>query len=321
MPIYLTEHDVETLLTMPEAIAALDQSFRAQARGDVINQARRRLHLPAGTYHTMAAADLSLQTFGQKAYTSFPPQTRFLFMLHDAVSGALLAIIEADRLGQTRTGAATGVAAAHLARTENGLRVGIYGAGWQARSQLEAVCAVRDVALITVYSRDTSNREAFCREMTVRLGQSVVPGERPESAAEGQDIVITATTARDAVFRGEWLTPGVHVTAAGSNMLMKREIDEKVVSRSDLIVVDSIEQSRIESGDLLPAFERRQFRWEQVRELHEIVSGAYPGRTAPEQITLFKSNGIALEDVAVATLVYRKAVEHGIGVPLPIGPA
>jgi alanine dehydrogenase len=321
MALYLTEHDVEILLSMPEAIAALEQSFRAQARGDAINQSRRRLHLPAGTYHTMVAADLSLQTFGQKAYTSFPPRTRFLFMLHDAGSGDLLAIIEADRLGQVRTGAATGVAAAHLARTESDLQVGIYGAGWQARSQLEAICAVRAVARITVYSRDAVNREAFCREMAERLGRSVVSAERPESAAEGQDIVITATTASEPVLRGEWLSPGAHVTAAGSNMLMKREIDEKVVSRSDLIVVDSIEQSRIEAGDLLPAFERRLFRWEQVHELHEIILGDHPGRTALEQITLFKSNGIALEDVAVATLVYHKALECGAGVRLPIGPA
>ena len=318
MALYLTEHDVESLLSMREAITALEQSFRAQARGEAINQPRRRLYLPEGTYHTMVAADLSLQTFGQKAYTSFRSGTQFQFLLYDAQNGRLLAIIEADRLGQIRTGAATGLAAKFLAWQDAGLEVGIYGAGWQARSQLDAICAVRDVATITVYSRNTETRSAFCLEMADRLSLPLIPAEQPEHAAEGKQTVITATSSRDPVLHGDWLSPGAHVSAVGSNMLMKREIDERVVSRSDLIVVDSIEQSRVESGDLLPAFERRLFRWEQVHELHEIVSGAHPGRTAQDQITLFKSNGIALEDVAVATLVYRKAMERGMGTQIPI---
>src|SRR5436190_15231913 len=131
MALFLTEQHVEALLTMDEAISALEESFRARARGDALNQPRRRLHLPHGTYHTMAAADLSLRTFGQKAYASFAPRTRFLFLLYDAANGDLLSIMEADRLGQVRTGAATGVAAKYLARQETGLQVGIYGAGWQ----------------------------------------------------------------------------------------------------------------------------------------------------------------------------------------------
>ncbi len=282
MALYLTERDVDSLLTMPEAVAALKNSFLSQSRGEAVNQPRRRLHLPAGTYHTMAAADLSLQTFGQKAYCSFPPRTRFLFLLHDARTGELLAMMEADRLGQIRTGAASGLATSLLASNGSGLIIGIFGAGWQAQSQLEAVCAVRDVARVVVYSRTEASREAFCSAMTQRLGRPVVPAARPEEAAEGCHIVITATTAREPVVMGEWLMPGVHVNAVGSNLLMKREIDERVVSRSDLIVVDSVEQSRAEAGDLLPAYERRLFRWEQVRELHEIVSGtrgAVPERT------------------------------------------
>ncbi len=318
MALYLTENDVDSLLTMPEAIAALKDGFLALSRGEAVNQPRRRLHLPAGTYHTMGAADLSLQTFGQKAYCSFPPKAKFLFLLHDARTGDLLAIIEADKLGQIRTGAASGLAASYLALNGAGIQIGIYGAGWQARSQLEAVCAVRDVARITVHSRNAANRDAFCGEMSQRLGVPVISAARPEEAATDCQIVITATSAREPVLIGEWLSPGTHVNVVGSNMLMKREIDEKVVSRSGLIVVDSIEQSRIEAGDLLPAFERRLFRWEQVRELQEIVSGAHAGRTGEDEITLFKSNGIALEDVAVATLVFRKAVERKVGSHIPL---
>src|SRR5262245_49831944 len=136
MAIFLTETDIANLLAMPEALAALDGAFRRQAQGKVINQPRRRLHMPEGTYHTMIAADLGLETFATKAYTSFRPKTRFLVWLYHARSGDLLAVMEADRLGQMRTGAATGVAARYLANHKQGLRVGIYGTGWQAQSQL-----------------------------------------------------------------------------------------------------------------------------------------------------------------------------------------
>ncbi|HLJ56100.1 MAG TPA: ornithine cyclodeaminase family protein, partial [Chthonomonadaceae bacterium] len=236
----------------------------------------------------------------------------------DARTGELLALIEADRMGQIRTGAATGVATACLAADRRGLRVGIYGAGWQAQSQLEAVCAVRAIVGVRVYSRTAEKRDAFCRDMTARLGVPVEPAERPEDAAAGAEIVITATTAREPVLRGEWLMPGAHVNAVGGNLLMKREIDDAVIARSGLIVVDSIEQARVEAGDLLAPFERGLFRWEQVRELYEIVAGSHPGRMAEDQITLFKSIGIALEDVAVAARIYRNAIEQGAGSRVPM---
>jgi len=318
MALYLNEREVTSLLSMPEAIAALEQSFLAQSRGEVINQARRRLYLPRGTYHTMGAADLSLQTFGQKAYVSFPPKTRFLFLLYDANNGDLLSVMEADKLGQIRTGAATGLAASYLAIRDEPLHVGLYGSGWQARTQLEAICAACNVAEVSVFSRDKTRLNAFCDEMALQLGRPVVAAARPEIAAQDRQIVVTATSAKDPVLLGEWLSPGAHVSAVGSNMLMKREIDEAVVSRSDLLVLDSIEQAKVEAGDLLPALERRLFRWEQAAELHQIVSGAHPGRTARSQITLFKSLGVALEDVAVATLVYQKALANNVGTQIPL---
>jgi alanine dehydrogenase len=318
MAIFLTEKDVENLLTMPEAVNALDAAFRRQAQGNIINQPRRRLHLPDGTYHTMIAGDMGLETFAIKAYTSFLPKTRFLVWLYDTKSGDLLAVLEADRLGQMRTGAATGVAARYLARQRDGLRVGIFGTGWQTQSQLEAVCVACPVARIVAYGRDEARRAEFSTTMTSRLGVEVVSAGEPQEAAQNQDIVITATTAREPVLFGKWLSPGTLVAAVGSNMLMKREVDEETVQRSSLLVVDSIEQSKIEAGDLLPPFERRLFRWEQVVELKDVVAGNHPGRADDTHIVLFKSNGLALEDVAVATLVYRKAREAGIGVALPL---
>lgn len=318
MALYLTERDVTGLLSMTDAVSALDDAFKRQAAGKVINQPRRRLFVPQGTYHTMVAADLGLETFGIKAYTAFRAGARFLVLLYSAKSGDLLAMIEADRLGQMRTGAATGVATRHLAKSKRPLTVGIYGSGWQARSQLEAVTVACDVESVAVYSRDPDRRVAFCDEMTQVLEVPVSPVSTPESAAEGKDVVITATTAKDPVLRGAWLSPGVHVNAAGSNMLMKREIDDDVVKRSDLIVVDSIEQSKTESGDLLAPFERRLFRWEQVAELSDVVGGPRNGRENDDQITLFKSNGLAMEDIAVATIVHERARAAGVGTDLPM---
>ena len=318
MALYLTERDVEHLLSMSEAVSALDAAFQRQADGKVINRSRRRLHLPEGTYHTMAAADLGLNRFAIKAYASFRPKTRFLVLLYSGQNGDLLAMIEGDRLGQMRTGAASGVATHYMANGGRPLRVGIFGTGWQAQSQLEAIHALREVEHIVAYGRDAARREAFCHTMSERLSIIVSPAANPEEAAREQDVVVTATTARDPVLLGEWLSPGTHINAAGSNMLMKRELDDTAIQRSSVIVVDSIEQSKQESGDLLPAYERRLFRWEQVLELSDIVSGRRPGRTAEEQITLFKSNGIAMEDVAVAELVYRKALEAKIGIELPM---
>ncbi|HZT40563.1 MAG TPA: ornithine cyclodeaminase family protein [Chthonomonadaceae bacterium] len=315
MALYLTERDVERLLTMPEAVTALEAAFRRQAAGEVINQPRRRLFLPAGVYHTMVAGDVGLGAFGIKAYASFPPKTRFLMLLYSAQNGDLLAILEADKLGQMRTGAASGVATKYLAK-QGPLRVGIYGTGWQAWSQLEALCAVREVKEITAYSRNAEHRETFCKEMTARLSVPTTPAERPEAAAEGQDVVITATTAREPVLRGAWLSPGAHVNAVGSNLLMKREIDEETLQRSQRIVIDSIEQAKQEAGDLLIPYERRLFRWEQAVELSDVVSGRADGRTDDSQITLFKSLGIALEDVAVAMAVYTKARAENIGTSL-----
>jgi ornithine cyclodeaminase/alanine dehydrogenase-like protein (mu-crystallin family) len=313
MPLYLTETDVERLLTMREATEAIDGAFKRQGEGQVLNQSRRRIYMPNGIYHMMAAADLGLETFGIKVYTAFRPAAKFLFLLYSATTGELLSIMEADRLGQMRTGAASGLATRYLARRDRRLQVGIIGTGWQARSQLMAVCDGCDVERITAYGRDAARRAAFCTEMSGLLGVAVEPAETPRAAVEGMDVVITATTAREPVLEGGWLADGAHLNVVGSNGLTRREVDDQTVKRSGLIVVDSIEQSKIESGDLLGPFERRSFRWESAVELAEVVSGRHPGRTAPGQITLFKSNGVALEDVAVATLVYRKAVAESAG--------
>lgn len=230
-------------------------------------------------------------------------------LLFDVESGALVALIEADMLGRLRTGAATGLATRYLARPD-ARRVGIYGAGRQAATQLMAVCAIRDIAEARVYSPTRERREAFARRMVETLGIPVHAVDRPEAVAEEADILITITSAREPVLRGAWLRPGVHINAAGSNAWIRRELDEEAIVRADLIVIDSRDQGKGEAGDLLEPLERGRLQWERIHELKDVVAGRVQ-RTHPDQITLFKSLGIALEDVAVAALVYERARARG----------
>ena len=192
------------------------------------------------------------------------------------------------------------------------------GTGYQARTQLEAVAAVRRLERVRAFGRDSERRAQFCREMSARIGVEVEPVDSGENAVRGADIVITATSAMKIVLEGAWLSPGVHVNAIGANWAQKRELDDAAVNRADLIAVDSIEQAKMEAGDLILAFGNDASRWNAVRELGGIVAGKIPGRTSANQITLFKSNGIATWDLAVAVRVYELAVARGMGQSIPL---
>ena len=312
MALRLTENHVTELLDMDTTISAVEEVLRDQAEGQATNRPRFRVAMPASQLHVMAAGDNRLGVTGLKAYTASRKGARFLVLLYDAASGDMLAMIEADRLGQMRTGAASGVATKYMARADADT-VGIYGTGWQAESQLMAVCAVRKIKSITAYGRNAERREAFARRMTSVLGVEVSAADSPEEAARGQSIVITATSAREPVLKGEWIDPGTHLNVVGSNFLSKAEVDVETIRRASIIVVDSIEQSRIEAGDLMPAIERGVINWESVTELGRVVAGLDRGRTSDLDITLFKSNGIALEDISTALRVYQLARERGVG--------
>ena len=317
MPILLHESDIERLLTMPEAVAAVDRMFREMGEGGVINIPRRRTRLPNGMMHVMAAANPTLGYLGLKCYTVFRGKARFVVLLFSSQTGDLLSIMEADALGQRRTGAASGVATKYMARADARV-VGIYGTGWQARSQLSAIAVVRHLERVYAYSRDPQRRATFAHEMSESLGVEVVPVDRPEAAAEGADILVTITSAREPVLKGEWIGTGVHVNAAGSNALIRREVDEETIRRMNRIVADDLEQSKLEAGDLLPSIERGQLHWGQVHGLAEVVAGYYPGRASNEENTFFNSLGLAAEDIAAAAVVYEKAVAQGIGERVPM---
>jgi alanine dehydrogenase len=313
MPLLLREADVRSLLTMRLALEAVEESFRRLGDGSGLVQPRRRLNVPGKSYlHYMAAADSAAGYMGLKIYTTSRQGLRFLVPLFDAQTGDSLALIEADYLGQVRTGAASGVATKFLAR-EDASTIGIIGTGSQAKTQLEAIVAVRKIEEIRAYGRDPVRRENFAKEMASRLKTPVTPVEAAERAARNAAIVVTATTSTGAVLKGEWLAPGAHINAIGANFPQKRELDDTAVRRSDRIVVDSREQSKMEAGDLIETLRDDDAGWGRVLELSGIVSGKSRGRTGADEITLFKSSGIASEDIAVAGRIYEAALERQVG--------
>ncbi len=318
MALLLSEADVRALLTMPMALEAVEQSLRRLAEGQAILHPRRRIELPGRAFlHYMAAADVVSGYVGLKIYTSVHGALRFLVPLYRAKTGELVALVEADYLGQMRTGAGSGVATRCMAR-EDARTVGIVGTGLQARTQLEGLAVVRKLERIRAFGRNPERRAEFCREMSERLGLPVTPASSAEEAVRSADIVVTATTAHHAVVRGAWLESGMHINAIGANFPQKRELDDEAISRAAVVAVDSIEQSKLEAGDLIQAFQDDVSRWASVRELGEIVAGRAPGRTNPQEITLFKSNGIAIWDVAVAARVYERAFEQQAGQRIPL---
>ena len=311
MTLILTEREVESLLDMPSTLDAVEKVLRDQAEGLATNRARRRVALPRSGLNYMAAGAPETGALGLKVYSVASSGARFYTMLFDPESGELLSILQSDKLGQMRTGAASGVATKCLAR-EDADTLGLYGAGWQAESQLEAIAAVRDLTRVIVYSRREDSRKRFAEKMGERLGMEI---ETTHSADEpaAQDIVVTATSAREPVLLGEWLRPGAHVNAAGSNFLFKSEIDREVVRRASFVCVDSREELGLEAGDLVQPLETGLILPEAVYELGQVIAGQVKGRKSPEDITLFASQGLALEDLAAARVVYDRAIEQDVG--------
>jgi alanine dehydrogenase len=311
MTLFLTEKEVESLLDMRSTLDAVEEILRQYAEGKATNRARRRVALPGSGLNVMFAGAPEIGALGLKAYSVARSGARFYTMLFDPESGELLSIMQSDKLGQLRTGAASGVATKYLAR-EDATTLGIYGAGWQAESQLEAIAAAKKLDRIVVHSRTEESRKAFAEKMGEQLGLEIETTPAPEEPA-AQDIVVTVTSSVEPVLRGEWLKPGAHVNAAGSNFLFKTEIDRDVVKRASLVTMDSREEMNLEAGNLLMALETGAILPEAVRELGQIIAGHVPGRQSTEDITLFASQGLALEDLAAARLVYDRARERNVG--------
>ena len=299
MPLYLTEQDVAELLSPADAVEAIEACFRRMASGSVENRPRYRLGLQEGALAVMAAADLGLGYAGAKVYAGFRDGARFVVLLFRADSPELVAVIEADKLGQLRTGAASGVAAKYLARP--GARsLGLIGCGWQAESQLAAIrAALPGLDRVVAHCRNDERLALFCAE------HDAEPGESHRDVGEC-DVVVTVTTSKDPVLRGEWLRPGALVCAVGANDGRRRELDNAVLEPAAFVCCDSRENAQLESADLIEPVASGVLDWLEVHELQEVVAGAVQGRQSDEDIVVFKSNGLAAWDIAAAAAVVAK---------------
>jgi alanine dehydrogenase len=306
MALYLTESDVQSLLTPADAVAAIEACFRRMAAGDVEIAPRRRLRLPEGALADMAASDAGLGLAGGKLYAATAEGASFAVCLFDARSSELVAVLEANVLGQLRTGAASAVAARHLAKSD-AASLGVIGCGFQAETQVACIrAAVPGLTRVVAYCRTPERLRAFCERTGAEAGAS----HRDAAAA---DVVVTITSSRDPVLRGEWLASGTLVVAAGANVVSRRELDNAVLSRANFVCCDWIEQAKLESGDLVEPIAAGVLDWLEVHELHEVVSGETVGRQSDDDIVVFKSNGLAAWDVAIAAEVVRLARERGVG--------
>jgi ornithine cyclodeaminase len=318
MALLLREADVENLLTMPAAIDLVERVHREYSTGRAIDVPRERTRVPKAGLHILQGAVPSMGIFGYKAYTSSREGTRFLVYGFGAERGNLEVIVEADRLGMMRTGAAGGVAAKWLAR-EDAKVAGVFGSGWQAEGQIEALACVRRLERVKVWSRNAEKLAKFCERMRAKLSLDVVPAASPGDAVAGSDIVVTITTSATPVFDGELVQPGTHVNAAGSNSLLRREIDEATVRKCDPIVVDSRPSAIKEAGDLLPVLEKGRIHAGALTELGEVIAGTRAGRTTPAQVTLFESQGMAIQDLAIAAHLLGLARARGAGTEVKMG--
>ncbi|MDR0378986.1 MAG: ornithine cyclodeaminase family protein [Candidatus Accumulibacter sp.] len=317
MALFLSECEVRRLLTPRIAIEAVEEAHREFSLARAVDVPRQRTRLPRTALHILQGALPGHDAIGYKAYTSNRSGNRFLVHVFSAESGALRAVLAGDYLGMMRTGAASAVATRALARPESEV-LGLFGTGWQAEGNLMAMAEAHKLRKVKVFARDAEYLTMFCTKMSERCGVEVVPAASPEDAVRDCDIVNTVTTAVSPLFDAAWLSPGTHINAAGSNSLIRREIGEDTLRRCRPIVVDSVDTALREAGDLLPLLEKGRLDARQLIELGDVLLGRHPGRENAEDITLFESQGMAIQDLSVAVRLEALAREQGVGVELPL---
>jgi ornithine cyclodeaminase/alanine dehydrogenase len=329
MPLLLTRKDVENVLTMKDAIAAVEEGFRQLALGNVIMPQRTVIRIP--DYHGLHLAMPGYVggaeeggALAVKVVTVYPdnpskydlPTTLGTLVLNDPRTGALVAIMDAGFLTAMRTGAAAGVATKYLAR-KDARSVGIFGAGVQARTQLMAVCEVRPIERAVVYDLVPGAREAYAAEMSERLSIPVRATDDPRVCAQN-DVIATASSSRTPVFEGAWLMPGTHINGIGSHSPDARELDTVTIQRAK-VVPDYAPACLAEAGDLLLPIQEGAITEDHIHaDLGEVVAGLKPGRASADEITLFKSVGLAVQDAASAARVYDLARSAGVGVEIEV---
>jgi ornithine cyclodeaminase/alanine dehydrogenase-like protein (mu-crystallin family) len=315
-PIYLTEDDVCRLVSVKDAIATLEELFATWSEPTTINMPRQRAPAGKSAFNLMGASWGAKTLFGLKAYYGGGNGARYHVLLYSSADGKLKAMIEADNLGQMRTGAASGLATKLLAN-QNARSIGVIGGGRQAFTQVAAICAVRSIKSVCVFTRTPEHRETFAAKIERELGISAQAATTGEAAVGDADVVITITKSVEPVLRANWLKSGVHVNAAGANAPARREVDAETVLRATVRATDQVLQAKQEAAEYRDIVAAGRLQWSDIVELGDIVTGKTIGRRSPADITLFKSLGIALEDIAFADLICRRAAERGIGTPMP----
>ena len=315
--IYINEQTASSLLTMDDALKLVEESFTTYAQGKSFNMTRQRMRIRKGALHMLPGAVPYKNVIGYKAYTSFRAGLIFKVHLYDAENGNPLAIIDANEIGRLRTGAASGVASQYMAK-ENSQTAFIFGGGFQAEAQLEAVSKTTNIKKAYVFTRTYENAQNFALKMSKSLGIEVTPTQNIAEDLVKSDIIITITTSTKPLFDHTMLNPnGVHINGAGSNALIRAEVPEKTIEAAEVLAVDNKEVAAIECGDILPSLEKGRLHWNNILELGEITAGYRKGRLTDNGITIFQSQGMGLQDIICAEYIYRKAISQNLGVELP----
>lgn len=317
MALLIREEEVRELVTIVEASKAVETAFRQFGEGKAFNNPRTRIKLGGEILHVLPAALPEMDALGFKSYTAFRGGIRFLVLLYSAKTGELKALIQAQRLGELRTGGVASVALKKMAR-EDSAQGALFGAGTMGRAMLEGMVDARHFRQIKVQDIARDRLPVYCEEMSKRLNTEIIPAQDAADAVRDADVVLTMTTAKDPVFDGKHLREGTTVVAAGSNLLQKREIDSTVIRRAQRIVVESVDQAQLEAGDLFVPIDAGHLHWNQVYELSDVLLGRVPGRESDEEINVFKSVGLGLQDMALAAKVYEAAVRAGVGTEIPL---
>lgn len=312
MALFLKDEDVAQCVTMDAMLEAIESMQRQYGDGQAHNMTRRKIIADSGMLSVMGGGLFHQGLLGVKTYTVVKGAYSFQVSLYDANTGELLLYTQANRLGQLRTGATTGVAVKHLANPGD-VTVGIIGTGGQAPTQLEALSKVRGIKKIKAYSRTQERREEFARRMTDTMGVEVSAVDSNEDAVRDCDIVLCIAATMDPVVEGAWLKDGSTLIGAGPTTWRAREVDEAVITRAGKLIVDSMEQAAIEAGDLCSAVDKGIIQWSKVHELRHVVSGAVTGRDSKDQVVYAKIMGTGVADVAAAKLAYDSAKAAGLG--------
>ncbi len=323
MVLILSKQDIESILDMKTTINAVEEGFRQYELGTIQMPLRPTIFAEEykGYYLVMPAYIGGMKSLGLKAVTAYPmnpekynlPTILATVLLNDVETGKLLAIMEGGSITAMRTGAGSGVATKYLAKKDARV-VGVFGAGVQARTQLWAVCEVRDIEVAKVYDVNAVASRKFSEEMGKKLDIDVSFVDSAKAVVVDSDIIVTATTASNPLFEGDWIEAGTHINGIGSHHgLSKRELDEMTIKRSK-VVVDSREACLAEAGDIMVPISQKDITEDHIyAELGEIVTGKKPGRTSEEEVTLFKSVGLALQDMSTAKKLYELAQEKKVG--------